>query len=294
MRKKEKRTEHKIVSHAARAILIFSTLLTLWLFFRYKNLNLNRLSRLTFVVCDLNDQTAVFSFEDKKGLILKLPAKEKINLAYGFGEYELGKIYLLGELEKKGGMLLIESIRNWLSIPIFGYFVAEEVNIDDLDSSPKKIFTEIFLKSLAGKIKTNLNKFELISLYLRVSNLNELQRATKDSNFSVKSIFEDRKLREEAVPIGIFNATNHAGLAQKEAAFLEKVGGRVVRVADKEKNEDKCKLSVRSNLQQSYTFYWLKHVYNNCQIELSQSDLDRADINLSLGENEWKKLNQKW
>lgn len=294
---RRKRNKNKTIFLAAgMALLLFMTLLSFLLIRAYRNVKISRLSRLTFVITDCNDQVSVFSFEDKEGIILKLPVKERIILTHGFGEYELDKVFDLGELEKKGGLLLTESLENWLSIPIFGYFIEEKIDLNQYDKSPKSFLTTIFWRGFTGKNKTNLSKLELFLLYLKAKRLGNFQIKIKSGRSSFKDVFEDKRLREESISIEVLNATDHSGLAQKTANYLERAGGRVVRITDNKMKENKCKLSFIFSLKQSYTLFWLKTVYANCRFEQKEfvSDSDRAGITLSLGEDEWKKLNEKW
>lgn len=292
MRKKNK---YRRIILIVGFIILISVIVFGCFYLVYKNLKYSYLSRLTFVGLDSDNQTAIiFSFEDNRGVLWKLPAKERITLAYGFGEYELGKAFALGELEKKGGTLLVKSLENWLSIPIFGYFIEKEENFEQYSGKPERFITDIIWRGFTGGNKTNLSKSELFFIYLSARKLNELQVKVKEKETNLKDSLKDRRLREESFSIEVLNATEHPGLAQEAAVFWEKAGGRVVRIADSEKKEDSCKLLINSNLKESYTLFWLKIVYKDCRFGEKKSGSERADITLVLGEDEWKKWNEKW
>lgn len=288
MRKKKENKSIKIILIVGFIILI-SVIVFGYFYLVYKNLKYSHLSRLTLVDLGMNNQVTLFSFEDNRGIIVDLPVNERITLAHGFGEYELGKVFALGELEKKGGILLVKSLENWLSIPIFGYFAGEKVT-----EKQDRFITDIIWQAILGKNKTNLSKLELFFVYLKAKKINELQVKVMGEETNLKDTFKDKRLREESFSVEVLNATDHSGLAQKAAVFLENAGGRVVRIADSEKKEDSCQLLINSNLKESYTLFWLKTVYNDCRFGEKESDSVRTDITLVLAEDEWKKWNEKW
>ncbi len=98
-------------------------------FFIFLNLSLRKsdffwLSRLNFVYANA-EEVLIISMEGKKGKVVSLSSKEKLSVSRGLGEYELGKVYALGELEEKGGELLEETVQQNKNAAIFGYFYGD-------------------------------------------------------------------------------------------------------------------------------------------------------------------------
>jgi len=195
--------------------------------FAFKKSSLRGLARVSFVLADSASQVILFSFQDQEGLIVNLKAKDAVQLPRGFGEYELDKVYPLGELEGRGGQLLKETIEYHLQVPIFGFFY-DGSGFTYEPQSLKKFFSEIFKRAITKKTKSDLATIDLILLLLRTRRLGEQEIKIRDT---VDSLI-DRQLRGEGYSLEVLNATDHPGLAQQALSLLEKSGARVVRAAD--------------------------------------------------------------
>ncbi|MGB9637432.1 MAG: LytR C-terminal domain-containing protein [Microgenomates group bacterium] len=250
------------------------------------------LSRENFVLVTGDRKVVVLSLQGKEGLIVRLPEKDLVKTTRGFGDYELGKVYFLGELEGKGGLLIKETVQENFSLPVFGYFFASG-EIDSLPQDSKKIFSYIFWQSFRGRIKTDLSRLDLLVLCWRTRSLNQ-PLVKKDSLSKLDdSLFRDKKLRDESFSLAVFNSTDHFSLAQQAARVLTEAGARVVRVADTKEKQDDCLIIADPGLFKTYTFFWLRTVFG-CQVRNSNAGDKRSDFSLVVGEEYWKKLNEKW
>lgn len=258
-----------------------------WLF----SADLRSFNRLNFVFIDRQNEPLVFSFQEREGIVLTLPAGDKTLVPHGFGEYELKKVYALGELEGKGGALLSQTVEELLAVPIFGYFKSEKSLINSFLSEPKAFIVSIFWQSWQGKLKTNLRRQDLLWLYFKARKIDKA--LIKVRNFSAQELmdFQDKGLREEALSIEVLNATDGVGLAQKTARFLENSGARVVRIDDADQRREECLIVAGSG--NSYTLSWLRRVYP-CRVEQRGKGAARAEISLILGQNYWKPKAEKW
>lgn len=245
------------------------------------------------LVAMIGQQPIVFTFTDSEGLAWILPAKEKVIVPYGFGEYELGKVYDLGELEKKGGLLLQGTVSNFLSASLFGYFVEVKDGQGGETKPPLWLKGQLW-QTIKGKAKTNLNKVDAAILFWRLKGINEDSWRVRDYSLSQSEIFKDGKIREESLTMEILNTTDHFGLAQQAGELLEKAGGRVIRVTDAERVENNCRLEVAKEKERSYTLFWLRLVYPQCPVTFRENTAGRAEISLILGEENWKKQSEKW
>lgn len=269
--------------------LLFSLLTVLYL--QFKKSPFYFLSRANFVLITKEREVAVFSLQDEEGLILDLPGKSKVAVTRGFGEYELGKVYALGELEGKGSELLKETVQENFSIPVFGYFY-DPAPLDYSSLNSKKFFSRIFWQSLRGKIKTDLNWYDLILLYLKANKLKTISVKAGDFE-NTEDFFKDKALRGESCSIEILNSTDHNGLAQQAARLPEKAGARVIRTAEGQEGQKDCLLLVAKSMSKKYTERWLGLVFD-CQVKESGEEGGRADFTLVVGESYWKKLSEKW
>lgn len=254
-----------------------------------------KLSRVNFALSNSKDFNAIFSIEENNSYLVTFNPTDKIVLARGFGEYEIGKIYGLGELDKKGGELLSESIQESWSIPVFGYFendsLSEKIFLDNTSGEIKKLVKNCIF----GKCKTDLKYFDLLALYLKLLKFSVNTVQTEKIGFNRKiDLLKDKKIRDEALAIEVLNSTEHIGLAERAKNLLENIGGRVVRLSETEESLDNCKIVAKPDIIKTYSFGILQQIYG-CDIEKSSEGADnRADVTLILGERYWKKLSERW
>lgn len=241
--RKEKKKAKVIIS---AVILLSVTLLAVKVFMSLRNSFFRIVERPIFVLTTGSLDVFVFSFQGKEGLFLNFAKKEPVSATRGFGAYELGKIYSLGELDKKGGELLSETMQNNFYMPIFGYFY-DKSGYDYKKASVKEGIFYIFKQSLKGAIKTNLNKTDLLILLWRSRKIDGSMTKTREYQGEIADFFKDRNLRKESLAIEVLNSTGHFGLAQKVSFLLENAGARVVRNADADEKIEKCLLIYRSD-----------------------------------------------
>lgn len=273
--------------------LFCAAIFSVFVYFKLKKSDFLFLSRANFVFVDQENIPLIFSFEDKNGLILTLPVHDKFRVTRGFGEYELRKVFALGELEKKGGELISETLQENLPVAIFGYFYDEKNEVSVYLKSPQKIFFKVFYRSLKGELKTNLNKFDLLVLLIKSLRVNSSLVKLKNFDGEAGDLFKDRKIREESISIEVLNATEQSGLAQRISKLFDRSGGRIVRIADAPEKQDSCRILTGKDPESSYTLRWIKYLYN-CPVEQIGNGEVRADITVIFGENYWKNEGKKW
>ncbi|HUW24078.1 MAG TPA: LytR C-terminal domain-containing protein [Patescibacteria group bacterium] len=278
-------------------LILFLSLfgLSLKVYLGFRQLKLLALSRINLVLLSAKNQLLVLSLEGRAGEVLVLPAEDKVKVPRDFGEYQLGKVYALGELEKRGGQLLEETTRELLLAPIFGYLYYPQPLEQLAWTKPKAFLKRIFWEAFWGEAKTDLRRADLALLFWRASRLNETLCETRDFRQGEETLLPDQRLREESLSLEILNATNHNGIAQEAAYFVEKAGGRVVHFGDAQESESSCHLLV-TNPVESYTARWLATVFDcpTRRIKRIEGTTARADLILILGEDYWKKRGERW
>ena len=286
-------------NRAPRVILFWSFLILLLLLFSglakiflgFKKAEIRRFSRTNFVFFDIKQQPLLLSLQGSEGQVFVFSGESRVLVPPGFGEYELRKVYALGELEKKGPQLVKETVQSNYKAAIFGYFYDQKQAGDLYLRKPKRFFQQVFWQAFWGKVKTDLSRYDLAVLYFRAFRLNEARIKVKNS-YTEQDKFFDERLTDESFSVEILNATDHDGLAQETGKFLEKAGLRVVRSADADKNQENCEIKVREEIALSYTLWWVKRFFP-CQISFTK-DSSRADLVLVLGEEYWKERGEKW
>jgi len=271
-------------------------------------------------------QIFVFSLNppEKEGIFLSIPSQTFVEVIHGYGQYRIEVIYQLGELENyHGGELLAESIQENLRIPIDAY-----ASIPNVKSQTPDIKTYILdsFRFLIGNGKTNLTKWDLLRLWLEVKKirqdkiltldlentaaLEKVVLADKTEWFKInpemmekiaRDFFKDSKIRQEELTIAILNSTSHQGLAARAASLVENIGGRVVEIGDgglgtKENLSleiERCEIRSEKRFKKSYTLKKLAKIFS-CNWKGEEKRGFRAEVVLTLGEDYWKKLTEKW
>ena len=279
-----------------KPVFVFSGLLLFLLlfsfifrsYFQFKKSIFNFLGRTTFVLVDKKNNLWVFSLEGDSGSILSLPENLKVMATRGFGEYELGKVFPLGELEGKGSVLLRETLQEVLHAPVFGFFQDSSVS-----SFTPNLISKVVQNAIFKRSRSDLSRDDLLFLYLKTRRLDKTKVKMISLESDLGEVFKDRKIREESLAFEVLNATDHLGFAQASASLLDRCGGRIVRISDASQKQPKCEILASSSALSSYTVNWLKLIYP-CEIKELINDTGRVDISLILGEEYWKKWSEKW
>lgn len=268
--------------------LVFLFLVPAWFFLGPRRVVLDRVN---LVLADSQGGVGVLSFDNEKAFFLSLPSQEKIVLTRGFGEYEIGKVFPLGELNQKGGVLLQESLQEFYAIGLAGYLACgQKVLISELDSKDKLV--GVFSRALKGGIRTQRSKWNLVADFFRLFLLKKTDYTFAKVEDWLGTAFKDKVLRKESLAIAVLNATDHSGLANKAAKILDNAGARVVRIDSANYKTEQCSIMAGEEAKKSYTFSWLKAIFP-CAVGETADD-NRADLTLLLGEDYWKMLSEKW
>lgn len=282
-------------------------------------------SPLTLVIYDTKVRLFRFDLNTQSATIINLPDELYLNMPKGFGRWRVGSIYDLGQSESPpiGPDLLGKTLTYSLGLPIDGYLLLEGENLN----FNKRVF-EVKNNPLAALLylrlsKTNLTPQELLTLSLNLKNirsdkfeeveLNDTQIVTEitlpdkskglevnpdNLNRFIQKNFEDSKLVDEGLSIGIFNATKYPLLAERAERLVESLGGRVIFTQNAKQSLEKTVVSGResytkeriSNIFEAGCETYVKTLFGekkedkNCQ-EDPDLGSSRADINLYLGED---------
>lgn len=253
---------------------------------------------------------------EKRLVVLRIPAQLVIEASRGYGEYRIGAIYELGELEKKGGELLRESVQEYFGVPVERYLKIPNTQyaIPNTRNGLLKILNSLILKREGATDFSPVELFRLwwtirkvpsdrlISLDLSKFNLVEeksladgskvltLERGASD-NLAAK-YFTQKKIREENLAIKVVNATSHAGLANQAARIINNMGGRVVSVETKETEGEKCQVMAGEKKRKSRTVESLLGIFN-CDFTAADLSGQPAEVVLEVGEEYWERWKGK-
>ncbi len=271
----------------------------------------------------------VVSFDPQGELtILSIPEKTYVEVPHGFGSYRLGATWDLGEQEKMGGELLAETVQELLGVPIDGWVGMKNGQLS-MTGGKEEILQKknsltswgIFLKpqEIVGTLRnlqTNLTIFDLAKVWfwakntrfdkIHFLNMDETpalsllvladgsQAKTADQTLldtATKGLFEDTKVVNEQILIEVLNGGEKPGLAAKVARFITNLGGKVVNISNSSEEINQCRLKGEAKVRESSTAWQLKRIFN-CQVLADKPD-SRADLQIIIGDEYWKKLFQK-
>ncbi len=226
---------------------------------------------------------------DKTLTVLDFPGELYVETAFGYGKYFLGKVWEVGELDKRGGKVLAATIGDLAGVPVDGY-----IRMRDLGE----------LRDVGGIIKTDLSVFDLgrlgwEAIKVRTDKIKTIDIAklgvTDDLlladggkaraldflrlDYFLQGEFLERDLREENLKIEVLNTGGELGLGTAAARVLEAVGIDVVNVGNSDLGVKECEVRVINKYEHSKTVKRIAGVFR-CKI-LSKEE-GRADVTLLL------------
>ncbi len=253
----------------------------------------------------------VISLEPEKSLnILVLPDNLYLEVPSGYGQYQLGSIYPLGELEGQAGELMKATIQQSLAIPVEAYL---KLSQNCFGQEP----AGCCLAALKGRGETDLSRWDLFRLWLKIKELRQdeinrvnltetatlkelelpdgtvvLETEITQIDSLVKKFFSDRRVREEALKIEILNATKYGGVANEVARLLNNIGGAVISVANSENQIQKSKLKIQNEGMKN--LYTVKKIEKILGIEAEAGEMadSRADLVIILGVDYYQRWHQ--
>lgn len=287
----------------------------------------NGKSTLNLVVKSDNIYIASFNPQDSSFTVLKVPDETYANVPLGFGRWPMRSVYDLGQAEKPpiGARLLKDTASMLFGVPVDGVILTSG-NFEVMAESARK--NPLGIIGVIRDSKSDLNILESIRFWwgvrgvrfdrfksadLESSDLTswvllsdgsrglELDRLKLDQ--FIQSRFEDYKLKEEGFGIGILNATEHSGLAEKAARAVTNIGGRVIFTGNlEERLQDSFVLG-----KSGYTQTRLAQVFaptciqtswplgffrsGGCSLNGDSFNLSRAEVTVVLGEDYFLRYN---
>lgn len=284
------------------------------------------------------DTSYLLSFQpaSKELTIIKFPPDIYIDVPYNFGRWPMRSIYDLGQSEKPpiGAILLKDSISKSFQLLADGYLIFN----DNAKSLPDLIKGErgSLLPGIdvLSKAKTDLNLVEFFKIWWAIKEVRSDKIQTIDLEKSdltqwlllpdgsrvialdeIKldqfedGLFSTEKIKKEGLSIGLFNATDFPGLAEKAAKILTNMGGRVIFTSNAPEKVNKSSILAKQSYstnyfskmlnlycpQQESSNFWHKiplfgsNKTRDCVSDNVSFDTSRADITIILGEDSFLK-----
>jgi hypothetical protein len=215
---------------------------------------------INFIVA--GDPVHILSLDTEKSILksITVPASTVINGTNEYGKYSLSALWKLGQLDKKGGIVLQKSLGGAFALPLQYYFGTSGDGLPNIANYAdlKKVFSYRQIPSyIRGVYKTNMP----LAVYVKV--ISSLSRISEGDivAFSVKNLhttdsvtlpdgstsnefnpsiwdtkigtsFEDPEVRKEALRVSVINTTETVGLGQQASRVLGHMGIFVVSVTN--------------------------------------------------------------
>lgn len=257
----------------------------------------------------------------EKIVVLHIADSTFIDLPKGYGEWKLGSVYNLGQEENPpiGAQLVKLSLSKLLGLPIDGVVI-----ISGSTQPTEELITQFRKNSLSRltllpKIKTDMTTLEVInftgalasvrsdkisSLDFERSNITESKLLPDSSrvlgvdsaqlDLFIREKMADLSIIEEGTSIGVFNATDHPGLAQEAVRIITNMGGSVYVVSNTTNPIEKSTVIVlgtkrgdkktltQQRLSEVFAPHCLKEICETADPKIMNS---RAMINIVIGED---------
>lgn len=283
-----------------------------WIFFPRSK---NPYHRETYILVSDPMIVASWSTEDRVLTLLSIPADVAAEGTHGYGTYSLAAFWRLGEIDKKDGTVLVESVSEALGIPIDGYIgpkTGEFAYGNDALTTTKAIFS--FPNSIWGRYRTNIPFKKFIDLAWRLNfsrpdrvNIYDFTHNTtevaQDSvlpdgstvqildpqrvDSQLKNIFEDASVRRESVTVAVYNTTDMPSIGNRVGRLLANVGVSVVTVGNDTPEIDTCTVVGSENALKSKSAEVVVAILGCKRVV---GDTRRADLIIRIGKTYVKRF----
>ena len=278
-------------------------------------------SRLTLAVVRKPDLIVSFEPKEPSLEILIIPENTVFETVHGYGDYQAGAIWRLGEIENRGPDFWVDSITESLALPVDAWAKEEGNRFNSFSGQNTEQFKSemrnFFMDLLSGRGRTNLCAWDLVRLYWQTEKIKDYQidvidlgesSATKKTLLPdgsevlevdpaagdrlVSKYFSRPDLREEDVSVGVYNGTAHSGLANRVARLVSNWGSRVLVVGDWQPSSEGCRYYSGPDAAKTKTAGAVE-TFLNCRFTGEVPGGEAVDLVVVVGEGYWQKLTQK-
>lgn len=296
-----------------RLVVAFGILAVLaWIFFPRPK---NPYGRETYILVSDPMIVASWNGADRTLTLLTLPSEIAAEGTHGYGTYSLAAFWRLGEIDKKDGTVLAESVSEALGIPVTGYVGPKTgafVYDRDALTTVKKIFS--FPNSIPGRFRTNIpfRKYIAWSWLLNFSRPDRVNTYDFTKNpdaigedsvladgsivrildsqridAALNTLFEDEAVRRESVTVAVYNTTDMPSLGSRVGRLLTNLGVSVVTVGNDSPQTDVCVLQGSEDALKSKSARVIVSILGCTEVA---GEVSRADLLLHVGANTAKRF----
>lgn len=262
-----------------------------------------KFSRYTLVLNQ--DPVAVVSVELKlkKATVIIIPGELQVESAHGYGQLSASKVFAAGQLDRRGGSVLQDTMADLLGLNIDAVVTPKQPIILGEKPSRTAFLNQNFLQSSGSnllavalfnwdwvslrsdKIETlNFGSSDISSELIladgstaQVVGKETLDRILGNSLFSSKIVSEDLR-------VGIINSTSINGLGSRAARFLANQGVNVVNVETRDSSLAGCEIQFSDKKTERAQTFLIASDYFGCKGILNAELDSRFDLLIIVGD----------
>lgn len=211
----------------------------------------------------------VWDKERGGGVVISIPDDTRIPTVYG--TYPVSSVWKLGELDRKDELLLARSLSEVLGIPIKWYIGPNRTNV------PFPLLFHIRMTSQKGKIIDASSALREVVLPD-----GSTQQELDESKFEriLGNAFEVKKVREEALPIAVYNTTKTPALGTRMGRMITHLGGNVLVVGNSTQVvSDTCLITGKKETVKMYTAVFLAKELG-CSRHVARMEDERVELSV--------------
>lgn len=254
------------------------------------------------------DPMRIISWDAAKShvVILEIPPDTQIEGTHGYGLYSLQSLYALDTIDKRRGLIFLDSVSATLGVPISGMVHSVAIR---RDASPIEILRSMY----SWKTFITPHSYQGVPLGTWIASMwavlflktDAIEAASIDGaiitqsrpdgsvipvldsqrfDFLYARLFVDSAIRQEGVTVSVYNTTSTPTIGQRVARTLSTLGISVVTVGnDSEQLIPRCLLSGSKKILTSRTARFI-HAYFHCEDSVVSSEsVGGADLVVRLG-----------
>ena len=256
---------------------------------------------------------------DRSMTLVNFPEYMAADGTHGYGTYSFEAFWKLGEIDKKDGTVLAESISEALGIPV-NWYVGPRSGIytksEDALTLAKRVFSASGIGSwLTGRFRTNIPLTEFIKFVwlLQLSKPDRMETfdfshtpsliaqdmvladgshqlvlATDRVDSRLAHLFEDDQIRRETLTTSVYNTTQMPSLGTRAARLLGNLGVSVVTVGNDTPEKEVCTIDGTESALKSKSAKVIEYVLGCKAVTIPQSD--RTDLTVRIGKSYAKRF----
>ncbi|MFC1653267.1 LytR C-terminal domain-containing protein [Patescibacteria group bacterium] len=248
-------------------------------------------------------------------LMFEMDPDVMVSTVHGYGQYKVGSLLRLGEIEEMGENLLIKSAQQTFGLRIHGHVSADGKVGGDLRNYLQKLVRPMAF-SLVGN---PIGVMDVVRYAQRISGLREDQielipihesslaytKTLPDGGevyeldlLRLDGFLEGRAINmvysKEGYGVAVLNTTSHSGLASSLSRILLNSGVSVVSVSENQLGYESSKIVIKNkDFMDSETFLILSNLFDDFEVEVGETEDFRADIVVLLGKDYKEYLSDK-